>query len=112
MTFPPSDQAAGVVQPREEAFNDPAPLVAAQGASILRRRAHAIRSMRRDQLDPEFLGQVRIQRVAVIRFVADQLRGVVGDEPVLERRRDEPGFPGRSAGHVHGERKTAAVDDC
>ena len=59
-------------------------------------------------LMPQFF----VERVAVVGFVADQPRREVREEAVVERRADEPDFRGRSAGHVDGDRKTAAVDDC
>ena len=43
--------------------------------------------------------------------VADQPFGEVGEESLFEGGFDEFSFMRRSAGHVHGERKTMAVAD-
>jgi hypothetical protein len=42
VTLPPSDEPTRSVQPGEEAFDDPASLVASKGAAVLGRWAHAI----------------------------------------------------------------------
>jgi len=110
--LPSSDQSSAVVQPGEEPLDDPATLVAAQGAAILRPGTDAIVLVGRDEIEAKGLQEVFIERIAVIRLVADQPRRDVREEARVERRFDEADFRGRSAGHVDGDRKTAAVDDC
>lgn len=64
--------------------------------------------MGRDQLDAP-RGEPGIQRIRVVRPVADQPGRERPDEALGERGLDEGDFGGRSAPHVHGERKTSAV---
>jgi hypothetical protein len=68
-----------VLQPREQAFDFPATLVAAEFATVLRDDTLAVRFVRRDQLNA-CGGQFRIQRVRVIRLVANQsLWSLIGE---------------------------------
>lgn len=79
------------MEPGEESFDDPPPLVAPQGAAILR-GVHPIVSMRRDELNPKGRPEFRIQGIAVVGAVANQARRVRRDEAVVEGRADEPNF--------------------
>ena len=68
-----------VLQPREQAFDFPPALIAAEFSTVLRDGTLPVRFVRRDQLDARFR-QFRIQRVRVIRLVANQsLRGFIGE---------------------------------
>ena len=67
--------------------------------------------MCRKQLYPEAFANLRIQRTAVVGAVADQAFGSFRKEASLEGGFDEFCFMRRSAGHVHGARKTMAVAD-
>jgi hypothetical protein len=67
--------------------------------------------VRSNQLHSETLAQLYIQWITVVGPVADQALGSFGEEALLERGFDEFCFMRRSAGHVHGERKTMAVAD-
>lgn len=96
-----------VLQPGKEAFDFPAAFIAAQGPSILR-EVDPIRPMRRDELDPAG-GQSLIESVAVIRGVADQALGVVGEKARVQRLLDELRFVRRRGGDGNGDRKTSAV---
>ena len=108
VAFPASDEAPEVMEPGKQALDLPAPAIAAEAASILR-ADHAIRSVRGNHLDAEVAAELGVERIAVVTAVADQAGGKRAEEAVRERRADEGGFAGRSAGHVDGERKTMTV---
>ena len=109
--FPANDYPTKVMQPREQTLNLPATPVAAQHATVLCGFPAARRLVRRDQLDAEVLANPCVQRIAVVGAIADQARGSFGKEASLNGGFDEFCFMRRSAGHVHGERKTMAVAD-
>ena len=88
------------MQPGEEPFDAPPALVAPEPAAVLCGRSPSPGTVRRNEFDAEGVAQVRVERVAVIRLVADQSRRVRGEEPVVDRGLDERVFRGRSAGHV------------
>jgi hypothetical protein len=111
VVFPANDDAPKVVKPSEQTLDLPSPPVAAQHATILRGFAAARGIVRCNQLHAEALPDARIQRIAIVGAVADQSLGSFGEESPFERDLDEPCFMRRSAGHVHGERKTMAVAD-
>src|SRR6266478_5368467 len=89
VVFPANDGATKVMKPGEQAFHFPATPVAAQNTPVLRRHSDA----------HEFVGR-------------DELHSVSFVEALVQRGFDELSFMRRSAGHVHGERKTMAVCDC
>lgn len=111
VVFPANDDTAKIMKPSEQALDFPTPAVAAQHATVLRGFPAAQRMMRSHQLYPEALLNLRIQRVAVVGAVADQSLGSFGKEAALDGSFNEFCFMRRSAGHVHGERKTMAVAD-
>src|SRR6267378_3870817 len=53
-----------------------------------------------------------VQGIAVVSAVADHAFRGFGKESLVKCGFDELSFMRRSAGHVHGERKTMAVCDC
>lgn len=73
--LPANAQAAEVLEPGNGALHGPTPLVTTKPAAIL---CHvfrfAIAAMQRDQLNA-FLGQRRVERIAVVGFVTDESRG-------------------------------------
>ena len=110
--FPANDDTTKIMKPSEQALDFPAASVTTQYATVLRRGFPASRGMvRSDQLHTEALANLRIQRIAVVSAVADHALGSFGKETPFERESDELCFMRRSAGHVHGERKTMAVAD-
>jgi hypothetical protein len=111
VVFPANDDASKVVKPSEQTLDLPTTPVAAQYAAVLRGFPAARGMMRRNQLHAEALANPRVQRITVVSAVADQSLGSFGNESLLDRGFDELGFMRRSAGHVHGERKTMAVAD-
>jgi hypothetical protein len=72
VVFPSSDKPAEVVHPGEQPFHFPAPFVAAQFAPVLGLAPAA--AVGRDHLDAAFIGELLIERVRTVGFVADQPR--------------------------------------
>src|SRR5260370_19366989 len=95
------------MKPREQSFDFPAAPVTPQYAAVLRRGFASRAFVWSNQLHSEALAQLYIQWITV----ADQALGSFGEEALLDGGCDELGFMRRSAGHVHGERKTMAVAD-
>src|SRR6202051_4102961 len=112
VVFPANDHAAKIMKPCKQTFHFPATPVAAQSTPILRRRCDAHELVRRDELHAVLFQDALIQRIAVVSPVTDHAFREVGKESLVERGFDELCFMRRSAGHVHGERKTMAVCDC
>ena len=63
-------QASVISEPADGAFDDPAPPIAPQGATILSRRSNAIPFVGTDQLDAA-PPQPLAQRIAVVSFVGN-----------------------------------------
>ena len=106
--LPARDDPAEVVVPGEEALDLPTAAPAPQRPAILGACA-SMRKVRRDQFDVVRGGQMVVEAIAVIGFVADQSLRELFEEARGERGVDEGDFMWRSAGHVDGERKTMAV---
>jgi hypothetical protein len=111
VVFPANDHAAKIMEPCKQALDFPAAPVTTQYATILRRGFASGGIVRSNQLYTEALANLRVQRVTVVSAVANQALGSFGEEALLDRGSDEFCFMRRSAGHVHGERKTMAVAD-
>ena len=111
MVFPANDDAAIVMQPSEQTLDFPTTPIAPKRTAVLRWFSAARGIVWCDQFYPEALADFGIKRIAVVRPVADHSLGRFGEEALLERGADELRFMRRSAGHVHGERKTMAVAD-
>jgi hypothetical protein len=92
VSFPPEHEPPRIVEPGKEPFDDRATLVAPQAPAALRRGAHAVVSVGGNQVDAEVSPELGVRGVAVMRAVPDQARRVLREEPVLERRSDEPNF--------------------
>ena len=97
-----------MMEPSEKSFHSPTPTIAAQRATILRWQP-ALSPMRCDQLDAVAPGQLSIQAVTVIGFVADQSCREGVEEAVPEDPVDELPFMRRSAFDTNGERKTVII---
>lgn len=69
------DESAGVLEPGKEPFDLPAAFIAAERAAILR-EVDTVPPMGRNKLDIE-RGQVVIERVAIVRGVANDPRRIV-----------------------------------
>ena len=111
VVFPANDDATIVMEPSKQALDFPATTVAAQAATVLVCGRDAHRFVRRDKLHSVTFLDALVQWIAVVSAVADHSLGRIGEELVIERGFDEFCFMRRSAGHVHGERKTMAVCD-
>jgi hypothetical protein len=112
VVFPANDGATKVMKPSEQALDLPAAAVATQAATVLSRGGHAHKFVRRDELHTVAFLDALVQGITVVRTVADHSFGEFGEEALVESGFDELGFMRRSAGQVHGERKTMAVCDC
>src|SRR6266545_1105299 len=110
MIFPAGDEAAKVLQPREQTLDLPPTAVAAEGAAILGHMA-AVRAVRGDQLHPSLPLQPPVQAIAVIRPIPDQARGRRRRHDGVEGRLDERDFMRRSTCNGYRDRKTSAVCD-
>src|SRR3974390_1473007 len=112
VVFPAKGDATKVMKPSEQTLNLPTAAVTTQAATVLSCGGHTHKFVRCDELYPVACLDALIQRVAVVSAVADHPLGSFLEEALLERGFDEFCFMRRSAGHVHGERKTIAVCDC
>jgi hypothetical protein len=65
-----NDKTARIAQPREQALDFPAPLVASKWTRIL--RLPSLLSVGRDELHAEGLAHAAIELVVVVRIVVDQ----------------------------------------
>src|SRR5216684_3536772 len=111
VVFPANDGTAKVMKPGEQTFHFPATPVAAQNTPVLRRRCDAHEFVGRDELHAVSFVNALIQGITIVSAVANHAFRGFGKESVVERGFDELCFMRRSAGHVHGERKTMAVCD-
>src|ERR1700674_1328898 len=109
--FPANDDTTKIMKPRKQTLDFPAAPVAAQYAAVLRGGFASSGLVWSNQLHTEALADLHVQWVTVISAVADHALGSFGKEALFERGSDELCFMRRSAGHVHGERKTMAVAD-
>ncbi len=80
-------------------------------ATTILRRPSALSAMRCDHFDAIALGQLSIQAVTVVGFVADQSCREGGEEAVSEDAFDELAFVRRSAFDTNGERKTVIIGE-
>jgi len=102
-------QASEVLQPGKEAFDLPSSTIAPELSSVLGLRSLAATSVRCNHLDVPILLQSLIKSIAVVSFISDQSSRNFVEKPCLEGLLDTRHFMRRSAGHVHGDRKTRSV---
>ena len=112
VVFPANDNATKVMKPGEQALDLPTAAISTQAATVLSCGGHTHKFVRCDELHAVALPDVLVQRIAVVSAVTDHPRRSFSEEALLERGFDEFCFMRRSAGHVHGERKTMTVCDC
>src|SRR2546430_4253677 len=110
VVLPANHEPPKMMQPGEKSFDSPTSAVATQRATILRRPS-ALSAMRCDHFDAIALGQLSIQAVTVVGFVADQSCREGGEEAVSEDAFDELAFVRRSAFDTNGERKTVIIGE-
>jgi len=99
-----------MMQPSEKSFHSPASAIATQWAPVLR-WGSPLSAMGCDHCDPVALGQIAVQSVTVIGFVADQSCRERVEEAVPEDPFDKLAFVRRSAFDTNGERKTVIIGD-
>ena len=99
-----------MMDPGKQSFDSPTSAVAAQRTTVLRRHP-ALSTMGCDHFDAIGLGQISIQAVTVIRFVADQSCREGVEEAVSEDAFDELAFVRRSTFDTNGERKTVIIGE-
>jgi hypothetical protein len=109
MVFVPHHQSTVILQPGEQSFNFPPPLVAPQRPSVL--RLAPLLAVWRDHFDSSLFKPL-IKRVRVVGFVADQALWVFVEEARVERLLNQLGLVRRSTLDAYGDRKTIAVCHC
>jgi hypothetical protein len=110
VVFPSGNESSEVVHPGKEPLYFPSFAIAAQLASILG-SAFSSTSVRRDQLDTVFGGELFIQRVRVVGFVADEPGRELIEEASGKNIFHKPALGWRSAFDRYGERKTVISGD-
>jgi hypothetical protein len=109
VVFPSSYEAAEVMQPCEQPLHSPASAVTTQLAAIL---AFApVAPVGRDQLDSVLLGELGIERVRVVGFVADEPGRELVEETAGQNVFNKLALGRRSAVDRYGERKTVSSGD-
>ena len=111
VALPTDHDASIVMQPGKQAFDFPSTAIAPQRATVLGEGSGASGSVWCNHLDAVVLHQPFIEAITIVGTITNQSLGEVGEESLFERGFDKFGFMWRSAGHVHGERKTMAVAD-
>lgn len=82
ISFPAAGKPAEVLQPCEESFDLPAAHITAKGSAVLSFPSFA--PVRGNHFDAVQLAKPRIQRVAIVGFVANQPLGDGGDMSLCE----------------------------
>lgn len=90
VAFIARDQPARVLEPREEAFDFPPPLVSTERPAVLG-QIHAIASVGRDQFDVDGR-QCGVEPIAVIGGVADDARRIVRQKTGVQGLGDDASF--------------------
>jgi hypothetical protein len=111
MIFVAHQNPTEVLQPRKQPLDFPSPLVAPQLPPVLRLSFLAVALVRRDHLNLKRL-KVGIQRVRVIRLIANQPFGLLVGEALDESLTNKGDFMRRSRLCVDGDRKTSRVCHC
>lgn len=109
MVFPSHDQSAEVVHPRKQPFHFPTSAVTTQRTTVLG-LAPAL-SIRGNQFDAVFFGKLFVERVRVVRFVADEAGWELGEEASAKNLFHKLALGWRSAVDRYGERKTVTSGD-
>ena len=110
VVFPSGDEAAEVVHPGKQPLHFPAFSIAAQFAAILS-SAFAAAPVRGDQFDPVLFGKLRVERVRVVGFVADEPGGEFVEKASGKNLFNKLALGWRSALDRYGERKTVISGD-
>jgi hypothetical protein len=110
VVLPADHQPTEVMKPSKKSLHSPTPAVAPQRTAILS-RLPAFSAMWSDHRDAIALGQISIQAVAVVGFVADQSCGKGVEETLPEDSFDQLAFVRRSAFDTNRERKTVIIGE-
>lgn len=112
MVFIANNQASKILQPSEKTLNLPPSTVSPKGSPVLCPGSLPPATVGGDHLRTPVLPQALVQAVAVICLVTDQSdRDFVG-KARFKGILNQGYFMWRSAGHVHGDRKTRSVCHC
>ena len=99
------------MQPCEQSLNLPSPLITAKFSTVLRGGSFPISFVRRNHFNA-LPHQLRVQRVRVVRLIANQSLGQLLGKNFGESLADKSDFMRRSRVGVDGDRKTSAVCHC
>ena len=110
-TVMPNQDPPKVLQPSEQPLDFPALPIAAQRSAILGLRFLPVRLMRGNQLNTPGL-QSFIQRITIIRLVANQSFRSLFRKTSFQRGLHQRHFMRRSTAKGYGDRKTSAVCHC
>ena len=110
VVFPSGNESAEVLHPCEEPFHFPSPAVSPQLASILSFLS-ATAPVRGDHFDVVFGGELLVERVRVVGFVADEPGGELIEEAAGKNVFHKLAFGRRSAFDRYGERKAVISGD-
>lgn len=115
LMFISDHQSSEVSNPGDAAFHLPAALVSPQFSSVLRRRLHAVRLVRTNQIDTS-PSQAFAQRIRVGRLVVDQSFGIFSWSATSSRHRhflqcrfDQRRLVRARGGKLNSQRKTLAA---
>lgn len=108
MIFAAHRQAAKHEQPGKEPFDFPTPRIASQHSAIPRGHAPVV-FVGSDQCHSLLVHELIVRPVAVLRLVADQSIGNIGNAPRFQRGRHQFHLSRRNACCPQGERKTLAA---
>ena len=109
VVFPSHDQTAKLVHPGKQPFYFPAPAITAQRATVLG-LAPAL-PIRGNQFNAVLVGKLFVERVRVVRFVADEAGGELVEEASPKNLFHKLALGWRSAVDRYGERKTVTSGD-
>jgi hypothetical protein len=110
VVFPSRDEAAEVMHPGKEPLHFPAFSITAQFAAILS-SAFASAPVRGDQFDSIVLSELRVERVRVVGFIADEPGREFVEEASGKNFLNKLALGRRSALDRYGERKTVISGD-
>jgi len=111
MIFVAHYNSTKILQPGKQAFDFPPPFVTPQFSAVLRLRLFSIGFVRRNQFYVESR-QCRVQRVGVIRLIANYSAWTLVGKASRKGLLNESNFVRRSTRCVNGDRKTSAVCHC
>ena len=105
-------QATEVLQPSEDSINLPLSSIPPERSSVLCLGSFSTASVCRDHYNVLFSLQSFIKPAAVVILVPNESSRSFIEEHCVESLLNERYFMWRSAGHVHGDRKTSFVFHC